>query len=651
MEIFRSFSVTHKGVKHGDSIPCQDASAHLDFDTGAIAIVADGHGSSRCFRSDRGSQIAVEITKNRIFAFVKETPELPRDMTTHIIGRNGIEVSESKILLGNLVKRIIDGWFMAVMEDEEEHPLIDDTSLQGLAERYRTRFINDRDYRCHAYGTTLIAAAVVEGYWFAFQVGDGKCVVVYEDGSWDLPLPRDDNCKHNITSSICDDDSLSNFRYWFGFKNQGGAYTEYGYGIHGQSKDYIREINHPPVAIFIGSDGVEDSYPWVDNDKYVINFYRNRFITLQESGFEPFKEELDGFVKRFAHRESTDDVSIALIIGPPINNPQIIGKMKQESQNHEKAELILFKRRDAHEKKILLDMMGKKHDDLTYSQERLEEKILSLERETTALNSRKTALETELGIVKLDALTYHRTLTDLKTGNKDLEEDRKNHLHDEKILLARITLADDEERRAKKAFERAERLLAKKKDALSKKQRTYDKYFCKLPTRNGQMPPTGSPNEIICIKMEGCTKEIEKIRSELSDLETKGSETAEKAKVKKEELFHLRRRLSQVQLLIRQTEVEIHRGIQNIHRTETRIGSISGILRKLQGDMAKIDHELGDKQAVINTLYKELEEFKDKNKGVADTLSRTKDAWEMAKAEIEVLEAINQNNNGKEAKW
>ena len=43
-------------------IVCQDSSGHQVTDHYGIAVVADGHGSAKHFRSDVGSRLAVKIT-------------------------------------------------------------------------------------------------------------------------------------------------------------------------------------------------------------------------------------------------------------------------------------------------------------------------------------------------------------------------------------------------------------------------------------------------------------------------------------------------------------------------------------------------------------------------------------------------------------
>ncbi|MCL2080092.1 MAG: protein phosphatase 2C domain-containing protein [Oscillospiraceae bacterium] len=591
MEKFRSFGVTHLGAKHEADVPCQDASDYLDPDSpdaAAMAIVADGHGSSRCFRSDIGSKKAVEIAKNCVAAFVNKTSKLPSEMTSQFIDRREVGMSESKIALNNVVREIIDKWFAAVMEHEEEHPLKDDHRLEGIVQKYKDRYINDVDYRCHAYGTTLMTAAMGENYWFAFQVGDGKCVVLYEDGSWDLPIPWDDRCTFNTTTSICDDDSLSGFRYWFGFSNEKGGYTEYGYGVNGQGEDYVREIESRPLAIFIGSDGVEDSYPRIDNDKYVINFYRNRIVSLAESGFEVFKEEIDGLAKRFADRESTDDVSIAGIIGDVVGKTNI-AKMKQESEAHEKGEMAAIKRRDADEKKDALDSVQKRTDAVIANQKQIESKITSIESELIYQTEKKASLEAALAKSKTNAEINNCEMSRLGKKIREFEGKRDKHVEDKRFISEK---ADS----AKKELEKAE-------------------------------------------------KELKKRAKDMQDLQAKVT-AGHNVELKSKEHSSLHQQLIEAEQRIRQVELEIT-NISNEYRTaETLSRNQREAMRQLQNDIAETEHNIKTKQAEIEKLNTELETLKEQTKKQTDTLAQIKAAWEKAKAEAQALEAIILNKQG-----
>ena len=656
MEKYHPFSITHKGAKHEKDVPCQDASTHYPEypDTVAIAIVADGHGSTRCFRSNIGSERAVEIAKNSVAAFVKKTPKLSNKMIALTIERKEVEVSESKIDLSNVVKEIIDKWFSAVTEHEKEHPLKDDPRFGGIVQKYKDRYINDVDYRCHAYGTTLMAAAMSENYWFGFQVGDGKCVVLYEDGSWDLPIPWDDKCTFNTTTSICDDDSLSGFRYWFGFNNAKGTYTEYGYGVNGEGKVYVREAQSRPLTIFIGSDGVEDSYPRIDNDKYVINFYRNRIVSLAESGYDVFNEEIDGLAKRFADRESTDDVSIAGIIGDV--NKADVAKMKRDSKVHESGEMASVKRRDADEKKDALDTVQKRTDAVTANQRQLESRITSVESDVASLNAKITSFESALAKEKAEVETSDREMSKLQSKLREFEGEKVKYEQEERTADARVTIAEEEVKKARKGVECAEKDCSKKRNILQAKKSTYNKLFDELSKAKSstqldanqavstQVVKTFivSTSEERIVKLE---QEIKRLEAELPNLEAQVVAAWKNAETKSREHGTLRQRLFDTQQRTRQLEAEVKRITQDLHTVEMQNRNQRESVRQMQNDIAETERNIRTKQAEIDKLKGELETLKEQTKKQTDTLAQIKAAWEKAEAEAKALEATVQNNN------
>ena len=676
MENFMAFSITRKGAKHEYDAPCQDASTHYPDesdnhpDNVAIAVVADGHGSTRCFRSDIGSKKAVEIAKNFVAKFANETSELPSEMTT-------------QITLNNVVREIIDKWFAAVMKHEEEHSLKDDPRLEGIAEKYKDRYIDDIDYRCHAYGTTLMVAVMRENYWFCFQVGDGKCVALYDDGSWDLPIPWDDRCSFNVTTSICDDDSLSGFRYWFGFGNEDGTYTEYGYGVNGQNKDYDRKINSRPLAIFIGSDGVEDSYPRINNDKYVINFYRNRIVSLAENGFEFFKEEIAGFAERFAERESTDDVSIAVIVGDV--KKADIEKMKRDSEAHEQGELTSVKRRDADEKKDALDIVQKRTSSIMASQRQLEDKIEFINRYVADLNDKKASFESSLESKKAEVGTSDREMGSLQSKLRELESERDKRVGNEQFVREKIHIAKSELKKTEKERDKCANDLANKQDLLQKRNGYYNKYFQKLSaaqslSKTNVRPPnyvvtkdnqtfnitinmcsqtttkqpgdpsvasSHSPNSGVIPdeKLHSLKQDIAKITKEIQDLQDQVVVAEQNAEEKGSELSSLHQRLSEAQQRTQKVKADINRLQQDYRTVEIQNQIQRANVDKLQNDIAETERNIRIKQTEVNKLNDELKIFKEQTKKQTDTLEQIRNDWKKAEDEAKSLEKIAQDNN------
>ena len=58
--MYKGFSYSMTGASHiTKNMVCQDSSAHYAAEDFSVAVVADGHGSKKHFRSNIGSDIAV----------------------------------------------------------------------------------------------------------------------------------------------------------------------------------------------------------------------------------------------------------------------------------------------------------------------------------------------------------------------------------------------------------------------------------------------------------------------------------------------------------------------------------------------------------------------------------------------------------------
>ena len=266
---------------------CQDASLDNEIENDermSIAIIADGHGSAQYFRSDIGSKKATQVAKKGIQEFITQNSE-----------SNIFKDGNGEKLLVGLAKNIIATWFGEVEEDEKKNPLVEEEKVKLLEDKYKKKYLNDpdRQYFYHAYGTTLIAVAITDNYWFGLQIGDGKCVVLFEDGRWEQPIPWDDKCFLNSTTSICDDDAISEFRFWYG---------------------PVEKEESKPIGVFICSDGVDDTYPVHENEKHLERLYRSIALSFVKIGYESTLSQIKELIEKFAEEGSRDDVSIAGII-------------------------------------------------------------------------------------------------------------------------------------------------------------------------------------------------------------------------------------------------------------------------------------------------------------------------------------------------
>ena len=71
--MIQCYNFSCQGESHkADEKPCQDASFSAVYDDGlAIAIVCDGHGGERYFRSDVGARMATEVIRDSIKNFIQ----------------------------------------------------------------------------------------------------------------------------------------------------------------------------------------------------------------------------------------------------------------------------------------------------------------------------------------------------------------------------------------------------------------------------------------------------------------------------------------------------------------------------------------------------------------------------------------------------
>lgn len=329
-----SFHKSVRGHMHiMRDIICQDYSASFteDDDLFHIAIVADGHGSCVCVRSDIGSKIATEVAKEELENFasyilynrkreidkkeLEEWNSLLQNQKSdtsflhifeekNVLMEDGLNLNidnmpngeeegydgfsfpkDKEILIKKLTDSIVFQWKKAVNKHFETHPFTEqEMELAGMYEKkYRGKMEIE-----HAYGTTLIAALRIKDFLILIQQGDGRCDVFYGDGGVDQPIPWDENCHENVTTSMCD--------------------------FH--AKEEIRSCvldlrEREVVACYLGTDGVEDSYRDMEGTHA---FYQNLSCYIVENGIEELEKYLEEMLPEFSKKGSADDISVAGIV-------------------------------------------------------------------------------------------------------------------------------------------------------------------------------------------------------------------------------------------------------------------------------------------------------------------------------------------------
>lgn len=295
---YSAFNVFARGYSHiQNNTVCQDASYSYSDENHSIVVVADGHGSKQYCRSDRGAQLAVDCTVQVIEECLSSECLLELFCTPNRYNDT----------LSKICNSIIAKWHLAIEKEIAANPFTEE-ELTEIPEKYAQNYREHR-YIEKAYGTTLIAVFTVGERCFGLQIGDGKCVALYKNGTMNEPIPWDERCCFNVTTSLCDAEASQEFRF--------------------------AEINEP-IAVFIGTDGIDDTY-----GTGLFHFYLNVAEKINELGYEESVSQLKNYMSDISEKGSHDDVSLACIIdivSLPLVLPDIIHEL-----NMSKLELELQK--------------------------------------------------------------------------------------------------------------------------------------------------------------------------------------------------------------------------------------------------------------------------------------------------------------------
>lgn len=306
------FHKSVKGSSHNSSgKPCQDYSLAENTDNYSIAIVSDGHGSDTYVRSHIGSEIAVKVAKKRTIEFLEQlyknpvfkevniqvgpkpssdkakklvhvkTGKIPDELAQQI---QYFEAIENNVQVDNNIRAFFEQihheWLHEIREHASKNPL-NDEEKHKLGKEKITK----------AYGCTLICAITTNDFYFAYQIGDGRCYFSDAKNEWTQPIPWDCKCFLNVTTSLCLDNNPANeFRYILNTKKQ------------------------KPQVICIGSDGIDGSY---DIEKEIeLDYYAiiDEYITALSDNTIDFEKDLEDFLSQKSLTCSHDDMSVSCII-------------------------------------------------------------------------------------------------------------------------------------------------------------------------------------------------------------------------------------------------------------------------------------------------------------------------------------------------
>lgn len=270
---YRAFNLTVIGASHiKNGMVCQDCSQSCEKTECRLVVVCDGHGGADYFRSDRGSKLAAVA-----FMDCMENPDLIAALSAAATEK------QRKSRIEQLIKSIIARWNSLVEQDMRQHPF-DEDELSGVSEKARRRYEAGERLQA-AYGTTLIGAVLAEDFWLGLQIGDGKCVVVSENGEFTQLIPWDEECFLNVTTSLCDENAAKEFRFCFS-----------------------RTL---PAAVFIGSDGIDDCFA---GDERLYDFYRVTLKSFAQTNVETAVAQLKEYLPTLSEKGSGDDMSVGILV-------------------------------------------------------------------------------------------------------------------------------------------------------------------------------------------------------------------------------------------------------------------------------------------------------------------------------------------------
>lgn len=263
---WRGLSARVRGARHRHN---QDAVRLSRCAGGAAlaAVMADGHGSPACFRSQRGARCAVAV---------------------------GQMLCERLVQLGNpgqikrwaeerLARELIQRWRERVARDLRRQPftVAEWAMLEGTA-RQRVAQLP-----ALAYGTTWLAVVVAADFMLCAQLGDGDLVVVSESGAVSRLLPKDGRLLGGTTTSLCSEQAENELRLCF--QTLAGA---------------------PPALILAATDGYADSFRDEDGFRQAASDF---WALLRAGGAETVRSHLRAWLTETSREGSGDDIALALL--------------------------------------------------------------------------------------------------------------------------------------------------------------------------------------------------------------------------------------------------------------------------------------------------------------------------------------------------
>ena len=241
-------------------------------DAPLLVAVSDGHGSDKCFRSDRGSRFAVAAAVVVLGELVAGAPA----------EAEGVLAAARERVPAELARR----WREAVELDLAASPFApEELDALEAADGARAREAVVANPLL-AYGATVVAAAVAESYVAFAQLGDGDALVVTAAGDVARPLPADERLFANETTSLASPSAERDFRL------------------------AVAPLEDHTVLVLLSTDGYANSFR---DEAEFLKVGRDLVAMIGASGLDAVAREIPTWLDETSRLGSGDDVTLAVV--------------------------------------------------------------------------------------------------------------------------------------------------------------------------------------------------------------------------------------------------------------------------------------------------------------------------------------------------
>ena len=262
-----------KGATHvRNQMPCQDNKKIVKIsDEITIIALADGHGSSKCPRSDRGSMIAV----NSFYHIMKKYLEIygeDEEGLSHLITFLNREGDV------RFAQDVCEEWQARVKQSFYKNKVEGMTNEDGSI-KWPSVF--------SLYGTTLLGMLITDSFVFSFQIGDGDISAVTKDAV--EPLVEPEKFLGTETHSLSKPD----------------AWRKAVASVHRLELD-----SQEPYMYMLSTDGFANSYT---SDKEYQKTCIDYLKMLQEYGIDVVQANLKKWLTETSELGCGDDITVVMV--------------------------------------------------------------------------------------------------------------------------------------------------------------------------------------------------------------------------------------------------------------------------------------------------------------------------------------------------